>query len=179
MSTNLAWIDLEMTGLDPDTMVILEIATVVTDANLNIIAEGPLIAINYPVDVLDRMEEWSRTHHTESGLLDRVRASEYNCSQAEQATLKFISSHLGKGESPLCGNSVWQDRRFLTKHMPVLEAYFHYRIIDVSSIKELAARWYPGLPPYQKKKDHLAMNDIRESIEELKYFRRNIFIPTL
>lgn len=176
MGSNLAWIDLEMTGLDPETMVILEIATVVTDANLNVIAEGPHIAINYPEEILDRMEEWSRTHHQESGLLDRVRASVCDCSQAEQATLKFVSAHCGKGESPLCGNSVWQDRRFLAKHMPLLEGYFHYRIIDVSSIKELAARWYPGLPPYQKKKDHLALNDIMESIEELKYFRKNIFI---
>lgn len=179
MGTNLAWIDLEMTGLDPDTMVILEIATVVTDAELNIIAEGPHIAINYPEEVLDRMEEWSRTHHKESGLLQRVRASVCDCSQAERATLSFVSSYCGKGESPLCGNSVWQDRRFLAKHMPLLENHFHYRIIDVSSIKELAKRWYPALPPYQKKKDHLALNDIRESIEELKYFRKNIFVPSL
>jgi oligoribonuclease len=176
MGTNLTWIDLEMTGLDPETMVILEIATVVTDADLNIIAEGPQIAINYPLDVLDRMEEWSRTHHQASGLTDRVKASAINCLQAEQETLKFVSAYCSKGESPLCGNSVWQDRRFLVKHMPLLEAHFHYRIIDVSSIKELAKRWYPGLPPYQKNKDHLAMNDIRESIEELKYFRKNIFI---
>jgi oligoribonuclease len=179
MGTNLTWIDLEMTGLDPETMVILEIATVVTDADLNIIAEGPQLAINYPPEVLDRMEEWSRTHHQASGLLDRVKASATTCMQAEQETLNFVSSYCGKGESPLCGNSVWQDRRFLVKHMPLLEAHFHYRIIDVSSIKELAKRWYPGLPPYQKKKDHLAMNDIRESIEELKYFRRNIFIPSI
>ncbi|NLA75577.1 MAG: oligoribonuclease [Deltaproteobacteria bacterium] len=178
MGTNLTWVDLEMTGLNPDTMVILEIATVVTDANLNVIAEGPHLAINYPEEVLDRMEQWSRTHHQESGLLDRVRASKCNCAQAEQATLKFVASHFKKGESPLCGNSVWQDRRFLARHMPLLEDYLHYRIIDVSSIKELAKRWYPGFPPYQKKKEHLALNDIRESIEELKYFRKNIFIQS-
>jgi oligoribonuclease len=176
MEKKLTWIDLEMTGLDPDTMVILEIATVVTDADLNVIAEGPQIAINYSQDILDRMEEWSRTHHQASGLLDRVNASAITCMQAEQETLNFVSAYCGKGESPLCGNSVWQDRRFLAKHMPLLENHFHYRIIDVSSIKELAKRWYPGLPPYQKKKDHLALNDIRESIEELKYFRKNIFV---
>jgi oligoribonuclease len=179
MGTNLTWIDLEMTGLDPDAMVILEIATVVTDADLNIIAEGPQIAIYYSQDILDRMEEWSRTHHQASGLLDRVKLSQYTCSQAEQETLNFVSAYCGKGESPLCGNSVWQDRRFLAKHMPLLENHFHYRIIDVSSIKELASRWYPGLSPYKKKKDHLAMSDIRESIEELKYFRRNIFISAV
>lgn len=179
MGSNLIWIDLEMTGLDPETMVILEIASIVTDANLNIIAEGPLMAINYPESVLDNMEEWSRTHHHASGLLDRVRSSTCDCSYAERETLKFVSAHCAKGESPLCGNTIWQDRRFLVKQMPLLEDYFHYRLIDVSSIKELVARWYPDLPTYQKKKDHLALSDIRESIGELKYYRENIFVQSL
>ncbi len=176
MGNNLIWIDLEMTGLDPDKMVILEIASIATDADLNIIAEGPHVAINYPESVLDNMEEWSRTHHQASGLLDRVKASPFDCSQAEQATLEFVSTHCAKGESPLCGNTIWQDRRFLVKHMPILESYFHYRLIDVSSIKELVSRWYPGLAPYEKKKDHQALNDIRESIGELKYYRENVFV---
>jgi oligoribonuclease len=176
MGSNLIWIDLEMTGLDPETMVILEIASIVTDADLNIIAEGPHLAINYPENVLDNMGEWSRTHHQASGLLDRVRSSAFDCSKAEQETLKFISSHCEKGESPLCGNTIWQDRRFLVKHMPLLESFFHYRLIDVSSIKELVSRWYPNFPAYEKKKEHLALSDIRESIEELKYYREKIFV---
>jgi oligoribonuclease len=176
MGSNLIWIDLEMTGLDPEKMVILEIASIVTDADLNLIAEGPHLAINYPESVLENMEEWSRTHHQESGLLDRVRSSDFDCSSAEQKTLNFVSAHCAKGKSPLCGNTVWQDRRFLVKHMPLLESYFHYRLIDVSTIKELVARWYPNLPAYQKKKNHLALSDIRESIGELRYYRENIFI---
>ena len=176
MGSNLIWIDLEMTGLDPEAMVILEIASIVTDADLNIIAEGPLLAINYPESILDNMEEWSRTHHQASGLLDRVRASAFDCSTAEQETLKFVSAHCEKGESPLCGNTIWQDRRFLVKHMPLLESFFHYRLIDVSSIKELVSRWYPDFPVYEKKKEHLALSDIRESIDELKYYREKIFV---
>ena len=176
MSSNLIWIDLEMTGLDPETMVILEIASIVTDEDLNIIAEGPNLAINYPENILKNMEEWSLTHHQASGLLDRVKSSSWDCSSAEQETLKFVSAYCEKGESPLCGNTIYQDRRFLVKHMSLLEDYFHYRLIDVSTIKELVARWYPNLPTYKKKKDHLALNDIRESIEELKYYRKNVFI---
>jgi oligoribonuclease len=179
MGSNLIWIDLEMTGLDPETMVILEIASIVTDADLNIIAEGPHLAINYPESILDNMEEWSRNHHQASGLLERVRASKCDCSSAEQQTLKFVSAHCGKGESPLCGNTIWQDRRFLVKHMPLLESYFHYRLIDVSTIKELVARWYTNFPPYQKKKDHLALSDIRESIAELRYYREKIFVSSV
>ena len=178
MSRNLIWIDLEMTGLDPETMVILEIASIVTDADLNIIAEGPHLAINYPETVLEKMEEWSRKHHQASGLLDRVKTSAFDCSHAEQETLKFVSTFCGVGESPLCGNTIWQDRRFLIKHMPILESYFHYRLIDVSTIKELVSRWYPNLPIYEKKKNHLALSDIRESIEELKYYRKNIFVSS-
>ncbi len=179
MDSNLIWIDLEMTGLDPEKMVILEIASIATDADLNIIAEGPHTVINYPEEVLDNMEEWSRTHHQASGLLDRVRASKISCEQAEQETLEFVKKHCAQGESPLCGNTIWQDRRFLVRYMPVLEGYFHYRLIDVSSIKELVKRWYPDLPPYEKKKDHLALSDIIESIEELRYYREKIFVPSL
>jgi len=176
LGSNLKWIDLEMTGLDPERMVIIEIATVVTDDNLNIIADGPNVAIHYPNDVLKSMEEWSMIQHKASGLLDRVRASGYDCQQAEQETLRFLYSWCKKGESPMCGNSIWQDRRFLKRYMPDLEEFFHYRMIDVSSIKELMMRWYPSIPPYEKKEAHLALMDIYECINELRYYRRNIFI---
>jgi oligoribonuclease len=164
-----------MTGLDPEKMVILEIASIVTNNDLDIIAEGPNIAINYREDILAQMEEWSMIHHSKSGLLDRVRESNYDCRQAEQETIKFLSAHCRKGESPLCGNSIWQDRRFITRYMPDLEAFFHYRMIDVSSIKELFTRWYPSIPPYNKKEAHLALIDNNESINELKYYRSKIF----
>jgi oligoribonuclease len=176
MGSKLVWIDLEMTGLDPDKMVILEIASIITDDALNIIAEGPNIAINYPEEVLSRMEEWSMTHHTASGLLARARASKHDRARAEKETIDFLQLHCRKDESPLCGNSVWQDRRFLARHMQELEGFFHYRIIDVSSIKELVRRWYPSLPPYEKNKSHLALEDIRESISELKYYREKVFV---
>lgn len=179
MSRNLVWIDMEMTGLDAEKMVILEIASIVTDADLNIIAEGPDIVINYPDDILDKMEEWSRVQHHASGLTDRVKKSKFDCAHAEKETLDFISTHCSRGESPLCGNSIWQDRRFLVKYMPELESFLYYRMIDVSSIKELASRWYPDLPPYEKNKDHLALSDIYESINELKYYRDKVFIPSL
>jgi oligoribonuclease len=176
MGSKLVWIDLEMTGLDPDKMVILEIASIITDDALNIIAEGPNIVINYPEEVLSGMEEWSMTHHTASGLMDRVRASRHDRVQAESETIEFLQIHCKKDESPLCGNSVWQDRRFLARHMQELEGFFHYRIIDVSSIKELVRRWYPSLPPYEKNKSHLALEDIRESISELRYYREKVFV---
>ena len=176
MGSNLIWIDLEMTGLDLEKMVIVEIASVVTDDNLNIIAKGPNIAINHSEDVLNSMEEWSMTQHKASGLLDRIRASDYDCRRAEQETLKFLSSYCKKGESPMCGNSIWQDRRFLKRYMPDLEEFFHYRMIDVSTIKELVMRWYPSIPPYEKKEVHLALSDIYECINELKYYRRNVFL---
>ncbi len=175
MENNLIWIDLEMTGLDPEKHVIVEIATVITDENLNVVAEGPEIAINYPENILSSMDEWSRQHHQGSGLFDRVRSSSFTCQRAEQETLGFISQYCRKNRSPLCGNSVWQDRLFLRKYMPQLEAFLHYRNIDVSSIKELVKRWYPSLPHFQKQKTHLAKNDIKESIEELKYFRQHVF----
>ena len=166
-----------MTGLDPEKEVILEIATIVTDDKLRLVAEGPNIAINYPEKILQTMEKWSKVHHGESGLLDRVRASPYDCRGAEQKSLDFLASHCKKGKSPLCGNTIWQDRRFLLKHMPDLEGFFHYRNIDVSSIKEVVRRWYPSLPPYKKQKTHLALSDIKESIGELRYYRQRVFIP--
>jgi oligoribonuclease len=175
--SRLIWIDLEMTGLKPEEHVILEIASVVTDDQLEIVAEGPNIAVNVREEALDHMEDWSRVHHEKSGLLDRVRKSPDDCRSAEEKTLEFFSKHCGKEESPLCGNSVGQDRRFLYEHMPRLEAFLHYRIIDVSSIKELVKRWYPQLPPFEKQKSHLALDDIKESIEELKYYRQQVFLP--
>ena len=177
MKSNLIWIDLEMTGLDPEKNVILEIAAMVTDSMLEIVAEGPSIAIHYPEAVLSRMEAWSGSQHKKSGLLERARKSPYNCGKAEKEVIAFISRHCRKGKSPLCGNTIWQDRRFLIKYMPDLEAFCHYRNIDVSSIKELVKRWYPALPSYKKKKAHLALSDIKESIKELKYYRDRIFVP--
>jgi len=176
MNTNLIWIDLEMTGLDSDTHVIVEIASIVTDGQLNIVAQGPDIAINHPEHILSSMEEWSREHHQASGLLDRVKASSRDCRRAEEETLDFVSRYCEKGKSPLCGNSVWQDRRFLIKYMPRLEAFLHYRNIDVSSVKELVKYWYPALPPFKKQKAHLAMSDIEESIRELVYYREKVFV---
>jgi oligoribonuclease len=168
--------DLEMSGLDPEKEVILEVATIVTDNMLEILAEGPNIAIHHPETVLRTMEAWSKNQHGASGLLDRVKASSYGGQKAEEEILTFVSKYCKKGRSPLCGNSIWQDRRFLIKHMPRLEEFFHYRNIDVSSIKELVKRWYPSLPLYEKKKTHLALSDIRESIQELRYYREKIFI---
>jgi oligoribonuclease len=178
LQSNLIWIDLEMTGLDPDKNVILEIAAMVTDSMLEIVAEGPSIAISYPEDVLSRMEAWSGSQHKKSGLLERARNSPYSCAKAEKEVIAFLSRHCRQGKSPLCGNTIWQDRRFLIKYMPTLEAFCHYRNIDVSSIKELVKRWYPILPSYKKKKAHLAMSDIKESIKELKYYREKVFIAT-
>jgi len=177
MNTHLTWIDLEMTGLDPGAHVIVEIASIVTDGLLNIIARGPDIAVNHPEHMLSSMEEWSREHHQASGLLDRVKASSFNCRRAEEETLNFVSRYCEKGKSPLCGNSVWQDRRFLIEYMPRLEAFLHYRNIDVSSVKELVRNWYPALPSFKKQKAHLAMSDIEESIKELRYYRENVFVP--
>jgi oligoribonuclease len=173
---NLIWIDLEMTGLDLERNVILEIAAVVTSGDLEIVAEGPSVAIRHPERVFSRMEAWSGSQHKKSGLLDRARNSPYTCAQAEERVLAFLSRHCRKGKSPLCGNTIWQDRRFMIKYMPTLEAFCHYRNIDVSSIKELVKRWYPTLPAYKKKKAHLALSDIKESINELRYYRDTVFI---
>lgn len=176
MKRRLIWIDLEMSGLDPEEHVILEIASLVTDERLDIVAEGPNIAIHHPEETLNGMEDWSRKHHLASGLLDRVKSSPLNCRQAEEETLKFLALHCRQGESPLCGNSIWQDRRFLVKYMTDLEAFLHYRNIDVSTIKELSTMWYPRLPPFIKDKAHLAMSDILESIQELRHYRQTIFL---
>ena len=177
MSGKLIWIDLEMTGLDPGRDFILEIATLVTDDALELVAKGFYIAIKQSEEILCSMSEWAMTHHKKSGLLDRVMASSHDCRSAEKETLEFLCIHSKKGDSPLCGNSVLMDRQFLRNYMPRLEDFFHYRNIDVSTIKELARRWYPSLSVYRKEKTHRALSDIRESINELRYYRRKIFLP--
>jgi len=176
MKNRLVWMDLEMTGLDAEKGVILEIGAIVTDGDLNVIAESPGIAVNYSPVVLATIDEWSRSHHEASGLLEKVRQSPFDRATAEEMMLSFVSQYCVKGVSPLCGNSIWYDRLFLIRHMPELEAFFHYRIIDVSSIKELVARWYPSLPPYEKAMEHRSLSDIRESIEELRYYREKVFL---
>ncbi len=175
MSEKLIWIDLEMTGLDPDKGGILEIAALVSDSELRIVAEGPNLAIHQPASVMETMEAWSRSHHQASGLLERAARSPHDTRSAERETLEFLRTLCEPGSSPLCGNSIWQDRRFLIKHMPELERFFHYRNIDVSSLKELVRRWYPTLPSYPKTKAHLAMSDIQESLAELAYYREHVF----
>jgi len=172
---NLVWMDLEMTGLDPKVDTILEIATIVTDKDLNILAEGPSLAIHHDKHVLDNMNEWCRKQHGASGLSDRVLASNISLVQAETESLAFIRPYAAERAVPLCGNSIHQDRRFLVRYMPQLEAYLHYRMVDVSTIKELAKRWYPNMKPSAKKGMHLALDDVRESIAELRYYREHIF----
>lgn len=173
---NLIWIDLEMTGLDPDTHKIIEIASIVTDSELNILAEGPVLAIHQSDEELAKMDEWCTNTHTASGLVDRVRASTVSEQEAVEQTLRFLEQWVPQGVSPICGNSIGQDRRFLYRHMPKLEEYFHYRYIDVSTLKELAKRWSPEiLAGFSKRGTHLALDDIRESIAELKYYRQTIF----
>jgi len=171
----LVWMDLEMTGLDPVVDTILEIATIITDGELNIIVEGPSIVVHQSDGVLDAMNDWCTQHHAASGLSEKVRASKVSLEQAEQQTLDFIKLHVPQGVSPLCGNSIHQDRRFLVPYMPTLEAYFHYRNIDVSTVKELVRRWYPTLSAPAKAGEHLALADVRESIEELKFYRQAVF----
>lgn len=178
MSTtdHLVWMDLEMTGLDPERDTILEIATLITTSNLDVVAEGPVLAIHHPEQVLAGMDDWNREHHGASGLVERVRDSRCAMRAAEALTLEFVRRHIAERTSPLCGNSIWQDRRFLARYMPELEAYLHYRNIDVSTVKELVRRWYPdGLQPPEKKHAHLALDDIRESIEELRFYRGHVF----
>ncbi len=173
---NLIWIDLEMTGLDPETHKIIEIATIVTDAQLNVLAEGPVLAIHQSEQELLKMDDWCTTTHTNSGLVERVKASDINEQQAVAQTIEFLQQWVPHGVSPICGNSIGQDRRFLYKHMPDLESYFHYRYIDVSTLKELTRRWKPEvLDGFSKQGSHLALDDIRESIAELKYYRQTIF----
>lgn len=169
---NLIWIDLEMTGLNVEQDRIIEIATIVTDSQLNVVAEGPVFAIHQQDSLLQQMDDWNVKHHTRSGLVSRVKASNIVEAEAEAATLAFLQQYVPAGQSPMCGNSVWQDRRFLSRYMPTLERYFHYRLIDVSTLKELARRWMPRTyGGFQKESQHLALADVRESIEELKYYR--------
>jgi oligoribonuclease len=173
--SNLVWIDLEMTGLDPARDRILEIATVVTDSDLAVVAEGPVIAIHQSEQVLAAMDDWNKQHHGESGLLERVRISPFDLAAAERRTLDFLQRHSKPGESPLCGNSICQDRRFLARWMPRLEAFFHYRNLDVSTLKILAQRWAPSVAEgFKKSSAHVALQDIRESIAELRHYREHL-----
>lgn len=171
---NLIWIDLEMTGLDPEKERIIEIATIVTDKDLNILAEGPVLAIHQPDELLNKMSEWCVKTHTENGLVERVKQSKLTERAAELQTLDFLRKWVPKGASPICGNSVAQDKRFLYRYMPDLAEFFHYRHLDVSTLKELASRWKPEmLNQFSKKNTHLALDDIKESIEELKFYREH------
>ena len=173
---NLIWIDLEMTGLDPERHRIIEIATIVTDKDLNILAEGPVLAVHQSDQVLDNMNAWCVKTHTENGLVERVKQSKLNERAAELQTIDFLKKWVPQGASPICGNSIAQDKRFLYKYMPTLANYFHYRHLDVSTLKELAARWKPEIlqgDNFKKKNSHLALDDIRESIAELAYYREN------
>lgn len=173
---NLVWIDLEMTGLDPEKETIIEIATVVTDKNLNVLAKGPNLVIHQDRVIMDGMDEWCTQHHGESGLTARVLSSSITMAQAEADTIAFLEKYLPAGASPICGNSVGQDRRFLYRYMPKLEEFFHYRYIDVSTIKELARRWKPeALDGFTKTGAHLALDDIMESIGELQHYRKTMF----
>ena len=173
-ASNLIWIDLEMTGLDTQRDEIIEIATVVTDASLNILAEGPVIAIHQSQEMLAGMDDWNQRQHGGSGLIERVRLSAYNEAKAEAETIDFLRHHVPPGASPMCGNSICQDRRFLARTMPRLEAYFHYRNLDVSTLKELAQRWAPSVAEgFSKTSQHLALEDIRDSIAELKFYRNH------
>ncbi|UYG06745.1 oligoribonuclease [Halomonas sp. M4R1S46] len=169
----LVWIDLEMTGLDPNRERIIEVATLVTDADLNVVAEGPVLAVHQSDGLLEAMDDWNQKTHGASGLVKRVKESRMDTAEAERRTLAFLNEHVAPGASPMCGNSVHQDRRFLEREMPELLAFFHYRNLDVSTLKELAKRWNPGaLVGFSKRNVHLAMDDIRESIAELAHYRR-------
>ena len=171
----LVWIDLEMTGLDIEKESIIEIATIITDGELNIIAHGPNEAITVDESLIEGMDEWNTTHHFESGLVERIREQGVSLIDAEKRTLDFLKEWVDPNTAPLCGNSVWNDRRFLEKEMPNVAEYLHYRMIDVSTVKELARRWYPEVDKYPKKGAHLALDDIIESVEELEYFRDKVF----
>lgn len=175
-ATNLIWIDLEMTGLDTTTDLIIEIATIITDSQLNILAEGPVLAIKQPDEVLNAMDEWNTRQHGGSGLTERVKNSTLDEAAAEQQTIEFLSQYVPANASPMCGNSICQDRRFLARCMPKLESYFHYRNLDVSTIKELASRWSPVVAKgFKKGSTHLALDDTRDSIRELQYYREYFF----
>jgi oligoribonuclease len=174
-ATNLIWIDLEMTGLDTTSDLIIEIATIVTNSKLEILEEGPVLAIHQADDALNAMDEWNTNQHGKSGLTERVRKSTVNEAEAERQTIAFLSKYLTQGDSPMCGNSICQDRRFLARCMPELERFFHYRNLDVSALKELAARWAPEiLKGFKKGSTHLALDDTRDSIRELQYYREHL-----
>jgi oligoribonuclease len=171
---NLIWVDMEMTGLEPDTDRIIEVAVVVTDMQLNVLAEGPVFAIHQPDEVLDKMDAWNKGTHGRSGLIDRVKASTVSEADAEKALIEFLRKYVPAGKSPMCGNSICQDRRFMVRGMPKLEAFFHYRNLDVSTLKELCKRWKPEIASgFKKHQKHTALADIIESIEELKYYREH------
>jgi oligoribonuclease len=171
---NLIWVDMEMTGLDPDSDRIIEVAVVVTDSELNVLAEGPVFAIHQPDEVLDRMDAWTKGTHGRSGLIDRVKASTVTEADAEKALIDFLKNFVPAGKSPMCGNSICQDRRFMVRGMPKLEAFFHYRNLDVSTLKELCKRWKPSIATgFKKHQKHTALADITESIEELRYYREH------
>ncbi len=172
---NLVWMDLEMSGLNPDHDVILEIATIITGPQLELIAEGPVLAVHQGDEILNRMDDWNTRHHTQSGLVERVRRSPYSVSDAEHITLDFIKRYTIEGGNLLCGNSITQDRRFLYKYMPRISNWLCYRSVDVTSVKELAFRWFPNLPEFEKQEKHQALDDIRESIAELEYYKKTIF----
>ncbi len=173
---NLIWIDLEMTGLDTDNDYIIEVATIVTDSELNILAEGPVITVHQAEATLNAMDEWNTHQHNKSGLVKRVLESPYSATDAETMTLEFLKKFVAAGVSPMCGNSICQDRRFLHRLMPQLQQYFHYRNLDVSSVKEMVTRWYPDKPKFDKHSEHVAMQDIRDSIDELKFYREHFFV---
>jgi oligoribonuclease len=171
---NLVWIDMEMTGLQPDSDRIIEIATLVTDAQLNVIATGPVLVVHQPDEVLNAMDSWNKSTHAKTGLIERVRASALSEAEAERQALEFLGAHVPQNTSPMCGNSICQDRRFLARWMPRLEAFFHYRNVDVSTLKELVRRWKPDLKGFSKEGKHEALADILESIEELKFYRKSV-----
>jgi len=172
--TYLLWLDMEMTGLSPDTDRIIELAIVVTDADLNTVAEGPVLVVHQPDEVMNAMDNWNKGTHGKSGLIDRVKASALSEADAEAQMLEFVKQHVPAKTSPMCGNSICQDRRFMARYMPQLEAFFHYRNLDVSTLKELAKRWRPGLSEeFKKSNKHEALADIYESIDELKFYREN------
>ena len=177
-SNNLIWVDMEMTGLSPDSDRIIEVALVITDSQLNTIAEGPVLVVHQPNEVLDAMDKWNKSTHSKSGLIDKIKASKLSEIDVEAQMLEFLKLHVPAGASPMCGNSICQDRRFMVRTMPRLETYFHYRNLDVSTLKELAKRWKPEIAAgFTKDSKHEALSDIYDSINELKYYRQHFIVP--